>query len=244
MKTDHNAVVIALLAEISSRLSSLEGKVAEMEAACIRREKRNLRQRRYRDRKADNRSVTNDAPSVTNDGASVTNDAPSVTNDAPTKKEKGEREISPQTPYIEKEGKKKERLLLSTARACEGSDSALPATDKLVDDCKLNGNDTPPHPTLEQVIQQYTTKNPSRYPESVIREWYAECEMCGWRDGEGNPIRNFGKHLNVWRQYYDVNKRRADPDRIPDARVAAQKRNIVHADNWRGTKPENLQHVF
>jgi len=233
MKTDHNAVVIALLAEISSRLSSLEGKVADNNTLSHKRAVKARQQARYRARRT---GVAN----VDATGANV--DTTSANVDTTTKKEKGEKEISPQTPYIEKEGKKKEKLSLCHARAHEGG--SLPKTDKLVEACRLHGEETPPHPTLDEVIEWSKIHNPQRYTESLIREWYEKCEICGWRDKDGNPIRNWGGNLYMWREYYESDKRKADPDRIPDARVAAQKRNIVHADNWRGTKPENLQHVF
>ena len=52
-----------------------------------------------------------------------------------------------------------------------------------------------------------------------LREWFAEQECSAWHDGNGNPMRNWGRALAIAWRYREVDAARRDPERrFADAR--------------------------
>jgi hypothetical protein len=53
-----------------------------------------------------------------------------------------------------------------------------------------------------------------------LREWFAEQECSAWHDGNGNPMRNWGRALAIAWRYREVDAARRDPERrFADARA-------------------------
>ena len=46
-----------------------------------------------------------------------------------------------------------------------------------------------------------------------LREWFAEQECSAWHDGNGNPMRNWGRALAIAWRYREVDAARRDPER-------------------------------
>jgi len=99
------------------------------------------------------------------------------------------------------------------------------------------------HPTFEQALAHAVCYlGPDVAKPEIVRDWFKECEMSCWHDGNNNPIRNWGRHLCLFIKYEPVRRRRLKPDNRKggSSRIAA----VRHADNWRGTNPEDLENVF
>lgn len=60
----------------------------------------------------------------------------------------------------------------------------------------------------------------------------------------GTPIRHWPAYFRLWRVNRSFFERLRDPERIPDARKGRTAAGGRKADNWRGTKPENMDDVL
>jgi len=236
MSPTDSAVIITLLTEISSRLSSLEDKVAAMEALYNKREKKAARQARYRAQK----EATVDATEATVDADEATVDAEKATVDAGLKRKEGEREIPPQTPLIEKGGEKEKFDNRASTRAREGESALLP--DELVESI----NRPPNAPTQKDIDEWYKLANKKLFTPEIIRDWYEARAAMGWRDIKFNkPILNWRGDLVVWARNYNLFKKFEDPGRIPDARAKASTNTKRRkADNWHGSTTYKVENVI
>ena len=178
-----------------------------------------------------------------------------------TKEERGEiKEISPHTPYIENKGEKEENSCSSSgsrnARATLSPLATQP--DGLVvseavkavrqKDAEEQSAFVRTIPTLKTVLSHNKNRiNPS-IDEKIVREWFAICEASDWIAGDGTPIYCWPRHLMNFANYYDKNKAEQDPNRVPDANkpkvIRHEHINIRHADNWRGTREEDIGDVL
>jgi len=96
-------------------------------------------------------------------------------------------------------------------------------------------------PTLEQVLSHAHTIMGFR-DDDFVRDWYQQMNAVFWCDEFGNQIKNWAWVLNKWRLNRKIFERLRDPERIPDARKAGT--GGRKADNWRGTKREEVGDVL
>ena len=160
-----------------------------------------------------------------------------------------EKEISPHTPYIEKEIKKEEDIYISCVRArARDPKQALSKADIrllrqsgsiIPEDRNLLDRYIRDIPTLERVIAH--AKLQGFEDEAFIRSWYDEMDSTLWYDRKGVECRNWACVLkNYWnnRQYYAHFR---DPDRLPDARK--RQFNNHTPDNTDAMTPQRLREI-
>lgn len=107
------------------------------------------------------------------------------------KEERTEKENLPPTPPIREKGKKEEMPPAAATRA-----------SRVRGEC----------PSWEQVKERAEVSLKCR-DFDWLREWFAEQECSAWHDGNGNPIRNWGRALAIAWRYREVDLARRDPER-------------------------------
>ena len=107
------------------------------------------------------------------------------------KEERSEKENLPPTPPIREKGKKEERPPAAATRAS-----------------RVRGK----CPSWEQVKERAEVSLKCRDLD-WLREWFAEQECSAWHDGNGNPMRNWGRALAIAWRYREVDAARRDPER-------------------------------
>ena len=118
----------------------------------------------------------------------VTTVTETVTSD---KEERSEKENLPPTPPIREKGKKEEMPPAAATRA-----------SRVRGEC----------PSWEQVKERAEVSLKCRDLD-WLREWFAEQECSAWHDGNGNPMRNWGRALAIAWRYREVDLARRDPER-------------------------------
>ena len=118
----------------------------------------------------------------------VTTVTETVTSD---KEERSEKENLPPTPPIREKGKKEEMPPAAATRA-----------SRVRGEC----------PSWEQVKERAEVSLKCRDLD-WLREWFAEQECSAWHDGNGNPMRNWGRALAIAWRYREVDAARRDPER-------------------------------
>ena len=107
------------------------------------------------------------------------------------KEERSEKENLPPTPPIREKGKKEEMPPAAATRA-----------SRVRGEC----------PSWEQVKERAEVSLKCRDLD-WLREWFAEQECSAWHDGNGNPMRNWGRALAIAWRYREVDAARRDPER-------------------------------
>ena len=107
------------------------------------------------------------------------------------KEEKSEKKNLPPTPPIREKGKKEEMPPAAATRA-----------SRVRGEC----------PSWEQVKERAEVSLKCR-DFDWLREWFAEQECSAWHDGNGNPMRNWGRALAIAWRYREVDLARRDPER-------------------------------
>jgi hypothetical protein len=107
------------------------------------------------------------------------------------KEERTEKENLPPTPPIREKGKKEEMPPAAATRA-----------SRVRGEC----------PSWEQVKERAEVSLKCR-DFDWLREWFAEQECSAWHDGNGNPMRNWGRALAIAWRYREVDAARRDPER-------------------------------
>ena len=107
------------------------------------------------------------------------------------KEERTEKENLPPTPPIREKGKKEEMPPAAATRA-----------SRVRGEC----------PSWEQVKERTEVSLKCR-DFDWLREWFAEQECSAWHDGNGNPMRNWGRALAIAWRYREVDAARRDPER-------------------------------
>ena len=107
------------------------------------------------------------------------------------KEERSEKENLPPTPPIREKGKKEEMPPAAATRA-----------SRVRGEC----------PSWEQVKERAEVSLKCR-DFDWLREWFAEQECSAWHDGNGNPMRNWGRALAIAWRYREVDAARRDPER-------------------------------
>ena len=107
------------------------------------------------------------------------------------KEERTEKENLPPTPPIREKGKKEEMPPAAATRAS-----------------RVRGES----PSWEQVKERAEVSLKCR-DFDWLREWFAEQECSAWHDGNGNPMRNWGRALAIAWRYREVDAARRDPER-------------------------------
>jgi hypothetical protein len=107
------------------------------------------------------------------------------------KEERTEKENLPPTPPIREKGKKEEMPPAAATRA-----------SRVRGEC----------PSWEQVKERAEVSLKCRDLD-WLREWFAEQECSAWHDGNGNPMRNWGRALAIAWRYREVDAARRDPER-------------------------------
>ena len=107
------------------------------------------------------------------------------------KEERTEKENLPPTPPIREKGKKEEMPPAAATRA-----------SRVRGEC----------PSWEQVEERAEVSLKCR-DFDWLREWFAEQECSAWHDGNGNPMRNWGRALAIAWRYREVDAARRDPER-------------------------------
>ena len=107
------------------------------------------------------------------------------------KEERSEKENLPPTPPIREKGKKEEMPPAAATRA-----------SRVRGEC----------PSWEQVKERAEVSLKCRDLD-WLREWFAEQECSAWHDGNGNPMRNWGRALAIAWRYREVDLARRDPER-------------------------------
>ena len=107
------------------------------------------------------------------------------------KEERSEKENLPPTPPIREKGKKEEMPPAAATRA-----------SRVCGEC----------PSWEQVKERAEVSLKCR-DFDWLREWFAEQECSAWHDGNGNPMRNWGRALAIAWRYREVDLARRDPER-------------------------------
>ena len=107
------------------------------------------------------------------------------------KEERTEKENLPPTPPIREKGKKEEMPPAAATRA-----------SRVRGEC----------PSWEQVKERAEVSLKCR-DFDWLREWFAEQECSAWHDGNGNPMRNWGRALAIAWRYREVDLARRDPER-------------------------------
>ena len=97
-------------------------------------------------------------------------------------------------------------------------------------------------PTLEQV-KSYAHDCLGYTDDAFIEDWYRQMSMSFWCDQYGKPIRNWGWVFNKWRLSEKYFAKLRDPARIADMR-SGKAGPARKADNWRGTRKEDLDDVL
>jgi len=97
------------------------------------------------------------------------------------------------------------------------------------------------HPVTYEELCEIARKWYGCTDEAFLREVFDTWSAGGWRDRNNRPF-NPGLWLGHWIKFRGKMDALADPERVPDARK--QGRRPSRADNWRGTKPEDLEDVF
>ena len=116
----------------------------------------------------------------------------SVTNSVTQgKEERSEKENLPPTPPIREKAKKEEMPPAAATRA-----------SRVRGEC----------PSWEQVKERAEVSLKCRDLD-WLREWFAEQECSAWHDGNGNPMRNWGRALAIAWRYREVDAARRDPER-------------------------------
>lgn len=105
--------------------------------------------------------------------------------------ERSEKENLPPTPPIREKGKKEEMPPAAATRA-----------SRVRGEC----------PSWEQVKERAEVSLKCR-DFDWLREWFAEQECSAWHDGNGNPMRNWGRALAIAWRYREVDAARRDPER-------------------------------
>ena len=107
------------------------------------------------------------------------------------KEERSEKENLPPTPPIREKAKKEEMPPAAATRA-----------SRVRGEC----------PSWEQVKERAEVSLKCRDLD-WLREWFAEQECSAWHDGNGNPMRNWGRALAIAWRYREVDAARRDPER-------------------------------
>ena len=107
------------------------------------------------------------------------------------KEERTEKENLPPTPPIREKGKKEEMPPAAATRA-----------SRVRGEC----------PSWEQGKERAEVSLKCR-DFDWLREWFAEQECSAWHDGNGNPMRNWGRALAIAWRYREVDAARRDPER-------------------------------
>ena len=187
MKTINETIpeIIAELAQAQALDRSQILKYRERFSSAWRREKDATRARIYRLNKK-SRMTNTVTGSVT---GNVTN---TVTNSVTQgKEERTEKENLPPTPPIREKAKKEEMPPAAATRA-----------SRVRGEC----------PSWEQVKERAEVSLKCRDLD-WLREWFAEQECSAWHDGNGNPMRNWGRALAIAWRYREVDAARRDPER-------------------------------
>ena len=107
------------------------------------------------------------------------------------KEERSEKENLPPTPPRREKAKKEEMPPAAATRA-----------SRVRGEC----------PSWEQVKERAEVSLKCR-DFDWLREWFAEQECSAWHDGNGNPMRNWGRALAIAWRYREVDAARRDPER-------------------------------
>ena len=135
-------------------------------------------------------------------------------------KGKGEKEISPHTPYIEKGESERE--------------TSSPAPSARVRACEVLAIDVHKKPSLDLLIAYAATQQIDDV--DWIKAWYKEMtEVYFWCNAKsGEPFKNWPPYfLKCYR-----NSRKEQRDSAHHIKVRK------HADNWRGTRKEDVDDVL
>ena len=169
-----------------------------------------------------------------------------------SKKDKGkEKEISPHTPYIEKERDTEKEILKrrrkrSLARACEED---LERQTIAIGDFRLVGLEERQRyvsqvPSLETVLRHNQLFNVPPISEEIVRTWYGRTLGNMWMDIHGNPIRNWPAYLMNYALYYGFNQHDTDPERLPDARKSRQDREADEIERRKAEFEKRAQEIL
>ena len=107
-------------------------------------------------------------------------------------------------------------------------------------------------PSLELLLA-FAHERCGFYDDEFTCEWFRMMndEFLWCHPGNGRPIRHWPAYFRIWRANRKFFERLRDPERIPDARkcgtmASADPRaiRVKHADNWRGTRKEDIDDVL
>ena len=88
-------------------------------------------------------------------------------------------------------------------------------------------------PDFDMVMSFAKSQVCGQNKEALIREWFDQCEMRMWTNKDGYPIKSWPYELSMFLYYYNIHKKEADPDRIPDARKARQNNGPNNHLKWK-----------
>ena len=154
-----------------------------------------------------------------------------------SKEKQDERENIPPTPPIREKAEKKE--------SCCSADAVVRAREELPATIDVK---TPPSLDL---LLAFAHIRCNFFDDDFTREWYRlmNDEYMWIHPDNGRPIRHWPAYFRLWRannKYFEVLH---DPRRIPDARKGRGRSPSApisnrRADNWRGTREEDIGDVL
>ena len=108
-------------------------------------------------------------------------------------------------------------------------------------------------PTQKAAIlyaERFMRMLPKELREPMAKEWWNFWNGAMWCNDNSWPIQNWAWKMSINANYYRIDCKRRDPDRIPDARkrndsgMLIDPRSMKHAANYRATRKEDIQNVL
>jgi len=146
-------------------------------------------------------------------------------------KDKGKRELPPAPPIEKRETEKESNNQIQPRTRVRTREETLPPVIDI---------HTPP--SLELLLA-FAHLRCHFFDDAFTREWHRiMTDELFWCNAEtGRRICHWPAYFRVWRENRKLFEKLRDPDRIPDARKATGGRK---ADNWRGTRKEDIGNVL